>query len=170
MCLITVETVFWLVVAAAVVHVLEEYFKGFIDWMKNYSPKGFIDWTKSSSPKDITLLFIIVNSLFIILCVLAAIVNKAIPFFSLSVAGLLFINALIHISATIRFRRYAPGTVSSILLYVPLSFYAYYLYAEAGLLTLTDFTPSVILALVWQALPIGYQVIRMRLKTRKETQ
>lgn len=131
MCFITVNKVFWLVVGAAVVHVLEEYFKGFIDQMKSFAPE---------STKQLFIIVNVVNALFIILCILAAIINKAIPFFSLSIAGLLFINAEIHIYATVRHKKYAPGLVSAVLLYIPLGFYAYYLYNEAGLLTLSDFT------------------------------
>jgi ABC-type multidrug transport system permease subunit len=163
---ITVETVFWLIVGAAVIHVFEEYFTGFMDWMKNYSPKGFMD-LKKFSPKGTKLFFIIVNSLFIVLCVLAAIVNQAIPFFSLSIAFLLIINALLHVSGAIRVRSYAPGVVSAVILYIPLSFYTYYLYYEAGLLALTDFTLSVVLALVWQIVPIALILISIRIKTTK---
>ncbi|MFB0561951.1 MAG: HXXEE domain-containing protein [Candidatus Lokiarchaeia archaeon] len=143
--------------AAAVIHVFEEYFKGFIDWMKETYPGG----TKS--------LFIVVNAVFIILCVLAALINVAIPFFSLSIAGLLFINPLIHIGGTIRYRRYAPGVVSAILLYIPLSLYAYYLYAEAGLVTLIVFILSVVLAIVWQVTPLSYMLIRKRLMKTRES-
>nr|MDO8079532.1 HXXEE domain-containing protein [Candidatus Freyarchaeota archaeon] len=152
---------------AAVFHILEEYFTGFMDWMKKYSPKGFMD-LKNFSPRGAALFFIIVNFLFIVLCVLAAIVNQAIPFFSLSVAFFLIINALLHVSGMIRFRRYAPGVVSAVFLYIPISFYAYYLYFEAGALTLIDFTLSVVLALVWQVIPLAFILIGNRLQKKQD--
>ena len=142
--------VFWAFVGAAVIHVVEEF--GY--------PGGFLDAMKSLNPKIAPLVTakvaITINSLFLLLCVIGAIIGGRNIVFSLSVASLLFFNALIHIGGTVKARRYAPGVVSGIVLYLPLSLYAYYLAVEAGELTLAGGIVSGLLGVLYQALPVGY--------------
>jgi len=52
------------------------------------------------------------------------VVGEKVLVFSMSVAGLLFINGLMHIIGCIRVKGYAPGVITGALLYVPLSVYA----------------------------------------------
>jgi len=137
-------------VVAAVIHVLEEYAYpgGFSDWMRSLNPR-FAPW--------ITARFaVIINGLFLLLCVMGAMVASKGLVFSLSVASLLFFNGLIHIAGAIRVKRYAPGVVSGVLLYVPLSLYAFYLFASAGRLTLAGGVMAGLLGVLYQAVPIGY--------------
>ena len=137
-------------VVAAVIHVLEEYAypSGFSDWMRSLNPR-FAPW--------ITARFaVIINGLFLLLCVMGAIVASKSLVFSLSVAGLLLFNGLTHLAGTIRAKRYAPGVVSSVLLYVPLSLYAFYLFASAGRLTLAGSVIVGLVGVLYQAVPIGY--------------
>jgi small-conductance mechanosensitive channel len=137
-------------VVAAVIHVLEEYAYpgGFSDWMRSLNPR-FAPW--------ITARFaVIINGLFVLLCVMGAMVASKGLVFSLSVASLLFFNGLIHLAGTIRAKRYAPGVISGVLLYVPLSLYAFYLFAGAGRLTLVGSAIAGLLGVLYQAVPIGY--------------
>ena len=137
-------------VVAAVIHVLEEY----------AYPGGFSDWMRSSDPRFapwITARFaVIINGLFLLLCVMGAVVASKSLVFSLSVASLLFFNGLTHLAGTIRAKRYAPGVVSGVLLYVPLSLYAFYLFASAGRLTLAGSAIAGLVGVLYQAVPIGY--------------
>jgi hypothetical protein len=58
---------------------------------------------------------------------------------------------------------YFPGAVSSILLYIPLSIYAYYLFAEAGLLNSPfDFALSILLGAGWMMMVAVIQLVCMR--------
>jgi hypothetical protein len=143
---VTVTSVFWLILAASIVHVFEEYYGGFVEMMRKYSPiRGM---TKS--------VFAVVNAVFILLCVLAAIINSAIPVYSLSIAALIFINSLIHFGAAIRVRGYAAGLVSAIFLYIPLSISAYLLYSQAGLSNLFTFWLSFAVGAGWMGLALAY--------------
>jgi hypothetical protein len=76
--------------------------------------------------------------------------------FSLSVASLLFFNGLAHLAGTVRAKRYAPGVISGVLLYLPLALYAFCLCAGAGRLTLAAGAMAGLLGVLYQAVPIGY--------------
>jgi hypothetical protein len=144
------DWIFRAFVGAAVIHVIEEY--GY--------PGGFLNWMRRSTPKFdslITVRFaVIINGLFLLLCVIGAIVATRNLVFSLSVASLLFFNGLTHLAGAIRAKRYAPGVVSGVLLYMPLSFYAFYLFAGVGQLTLAGGAMAGLLGVLYQAVPIGY--------------
>jgi hypothetical protein len=137
-------------VVAAVIHVLEEYAYpgGFSDWMRSMNPR-FAPW--------ITARFaVIINGLFLLLCVMGAVVASKSLVFSLSVASLLFFNGLAHLAGTVRAKRYAPGVISGVLLYLPLALYAFCLFAGAGRLTLAAGAMAGLLGVLYQAVPIGY--------------
>ena len=142
--------IFGTFVVAAVIHVLEEYAYpgGFLDWMKGMNPR-FTPWIT-------TRFAVIINGLFLLLCVVGAIVAARNLVLSLSVASLLFINGLMHLGGTVRARRYTPGVVSGILLYMPLALYAFYLFARSGRLTLAGSAIAGLLGVLYQAIPIGY--------------
>ncbi len=144
------DWVFTAFVGAAIVHVVEEFFYpgGFMDVLKRFNPQF--------TPFVIGRFAVIINGLFLLLCILAAIVGRNNLFFSLSVASLLFINALMHIGATLRARGYAPGIISSVLLYLPLSVYAYYLFISSGQITWLEVVASGLLGVLYQAVPVGY--------------
>jgi len=144
------DWIFSALVGAAALHVIEEY--GY--------PGGFLDWMRRSTPKFASLITVrfavIVNGLFLLLCAIAAIVATRNLVFSLSVAGLLFFNSLIHLAGAVKAKRYAPGVISGILLYLPLSLYAFYLSARSGQLSLPGIAVSGLLGVLYQAVPMGY--------------
>lgn len=143
----------WIFVAllgAAVIHVLEEF----------VYPGGFMEFVKSFNPRvahSVTARFaVLINSLFLLLCIAGAVVAENSLAFSLSVASLLFLNALVHLLGAVKARGYAPGVISGVLLYLPLSLYAYYLFAISGKLTLPEGIVSALLGVLYQAVPAGY--------------
>jgi hypothetical protein len=69
-----------------------------------------------------------------------------------------------HIIATIRKRGYAPGVITSVIVYLPLSIYSYYFFISTGELHLKQFIISVILGAVYQIVPLIYFVIALKLK------
>ena len=147
------DWVFWAFVGAAVIHIVEEY---------KY-PGGFLDFVKCFNPRfgpSVTVnLAVILNSLFLLLCIAGAVAASKSPTFSLSIASLLFFNALMHIIGAIRARGYAPGVISGILLYLPLSLYAYYLFISSGHLTFLGLIVSSLLGVLYQLAPMGYLVL-----------
>ena len=147
------DWIFSAFIAASMIHMGEEYFYpgGFLDVMKRLNP-GF-------APLVTAPVAVIINGLQLLLCVVAIAVGRNALVFSMSVAGLLFINSLMHIMGCIRVKGYAPGVVTGILLYLPLSLYAYYLFISSGQLTLNAVIVTGLLGLVYQAIPISYFVL-----------
>ena len=147
------DWIFWLFLIAAILHVTEEY---------KY-PGGFPDAIKRMNPgvaPFVTVKFaVIINGLFLLLCAAGAIVASRNLVFSLSVASLLFTNALIHLAGTFRARRYMPGVISGVLLYLPLSLYAYYAFASSGQVTLGEGVASGVLGALYNAVPVGYLAV-----------
>jgi hypothetical protein len=162
----TVNWVLWVFVGAAAIHVVEEFGfpGGFLETMRRFSPRF--------APSVTTSLAVIINGLFLLLCITGAIVGDRSPFLGLSIASLLFLNALMHIEGSIRAKGYAPGLISGILLYLPLSSYAAYLLAASGRLTLTESIAAALLGVLYQAVPLGYLALsttKLRLGRKHET-
>jgi hypothetical protein len=112
--------VFAALVGAAVVHILEEY----------VYPGGFADAFKKLLPRSSHLFtpkfHLSVNGIFILLCLMSAFIGKANLVLSLSVFGLIFTNAVLHIRGAVVTREYYPGVISGVLIYIPLTLYAYF--------------------------------------------
>lgn len=144
------EWIFIAFLAASMIHMGEEYFYpgGFMDVMKRLSPK--------LAPLVTVPMAVIINGLQLLLCFVAIAIGKNALAFSMSVAALLFINGLMHIMGCVRVKGYAPGVITGVLLYMPLSVYGYYLSISSGQLTLNGVIVTVVLGLLYQAVPISY--------------
>lgn len=155
--IIEMDWIFSAFVGAAVLHVFEEYFYpgGFPDFMKRTSP--------AFAPFISTSFTVVVNGLFLLLCVLGAVLGRDAPVFSLSIAGLLVSNGLIHLAACLRTGRYAPGVISGFLLYIPLGIAAYALFLGSGQLSVAQALLSALLGLAYQLVPIGYLGLASRM-------
>jgi uncharacterized protein with HXXEE motif len=147
------DWIFSAFLAASVLHMVEEYFYpgGFMEMQKRLNPR----LERFITPR----MAIIVNGLQLILCVSALIVGRNALAFSLSIAGLVFINGLVHIGASIRVKRYAPGVITGTLVYIPLAAYAYLAFGGSGQITLVDGLISAVLGMAYQAVPISYLVL-----------
>ena len=134
----------------SVMHMGEEYFYpgGFMDIMKRLNPKF--------APLVTVPVAVIFNGMQLLLCLGAIVIGKSALTFSMSIAGLLLTNGLMHIIGCFRIKGYAPGVVTGVLLYMPLSLYAYYIFVSSGQLTQNRVIVSVALGLLYQAVPIGY--------------
>lgn len=142
--------IFWTILGAAALHVVEEYF----------FPGGFMEAVRGFQPKYarfITTPFaLIINGLFLILCLAGALLSGIAPTFSLSVAAVVGLNGLIHIGAAVRSRGYAPGVVTGVVLYLPLAAYAFVLADRSGNLRSGSGLTAILLALAFQAVPLAY--------------
>ena len=157
------DIIFWAFAVAACIHVVEEFIYpgGFLDTMKGLSPR--------IAPFATVRAAIIFNGLFLVLCFVGAIVARQNLIFSLSIAGLLFVNALTHIGSTIKTKHYVPGVVTSILLYLPLSLYAYYAFGTAGQITLAEGAITIIIGALYQAIPMGYLATAGLMQARRKS-
>ncbi len=150
------DWVIWAFPLAAIVHVTEEYYLpgGFPEFMRRAVP-GFAPFVTSRFA-------IFINGLLILLCAAAALAGSRNPVFSLSIASLLLFNGLMHIGSAVRFRRYVPGLVSGLLLYIPLSIRASLLFIAAGSVSTSDLFVAAFLGILYQAIPIGYLFLASR--------
>lgn len=142
--------IFQAFVGAAVLHVLEEYFY----------PGRFPDFMKRSfpifAPYITTSFAILINGLFLVLCILGAVFGKRSLVFGLSIASLLVFNGFTHLGGSLRARRYAPGVLSGLLLYLPLGITAYVFFLRSGQLSVSQTLLSVLLGMAYQVVPVGY--------------
>jgi hypothetical protein len=111
-------TVFlWLPFFAIAAHLIEEFVwpGGFAQWYRAYPP-GY------STPVTVRLL-VIVNAVFVGLALLPPLLGATPQGFAywVVVAAIAAANALFHLRATIVTRRYSPGVVTGLALYLPLA-------------------------------------------------
>ncbi len=119
------EKIFWYLAAASGAHVVEEYFwpGGFLESAKEIAPGAF---EHASLP-----IIVGVNASMIVGCIFGALMRKRNPVYGLSMASLLFVNSLLHTGAALRMRKYVPGLVTGLVLYVPLSLSAFSWYKKS---------------------------------------
>jgi hypothetical protein len=73
---------------------------------------------------------------------------------------LIAVNGWGHAAATLRGRRYVPGSVSGLLLSQPVAALTYLAFARAGLLPAPVLAASVFLGAAYHLVPLGYLGIR----------
>ena len=90
---------------------------------------GFVEWANSLMQEDITeRLFFAVNLVaFVVTAALAVIAklscsSEAIVLMLAWLSFLMFGNAIVHVTGTVALGRYSPGTVTSVVLYLPFFF------------------------------------------------
>jgi Protein of unknown function with HXXEE motif len=156
------EWIFTAFLGASIIHMGEEYFYpgGFMDVMKRLSPK--------LAPFVNAPMAIIINGLQLLLCIAAIVIGQKALIFSISIAGLLFINGWMHIMGCVRAKGYAPGVITGLFLYVPLSTYAYYLFISSSQLTLNAVIVTGILGLLYQAIPISYLTVASAINEHRQ--
>ena len=148
--------VFWAMVGAAVVHVAEEYIFGWIDFTRGLSERRA---SRLVGAVDLAA-FLVVNVLFVLLCLAGALVGLDQPVFSLSIAALLLINTVLHLISMAIARGYSPGSFSAVFLYLPLAVYAFLVADDAGKLSALTAMGAFLLGLLWMSFPIGLSFIR----------
>ncbi|MFN8177527.1 MAG: HXXEE domain-containing protein [bacterium] len=119
---------FWAPLVAALAHIFEEFVfpGGFAAWDREFRPA----LRASITPR----LHVVVNALLVLLCVSVGIdapTPLGVPMW-LAVAALLASNAIFHVVGTIRLRRYSPGVVTGVGLYLPLALYGYSHFLGSG--------------------------------------
>ncbi len=147
------EWIFAAFLAVSILHMGEEYFYpgGFMEVMQQLNPRF--------APLITVPMAVTINCLQLLLCLAAMAVGRRAMIFSMSVAALLFINGIVHIAGCVRIMGYAPGVITGIMLYLPLSVYAYYLSINSGRLTWKGGIAAAGLGFLYQAVPIGYLVL-----------
>jgi hypothetical protein len=102
----------WLLPAAFVLHILEEWFGGFPEWIGRIAGAPL--------PRA---MFVVVNAIAMLAAVLAvraAARREADGWVGIAVAAVFFVNAFAHVFGTVITRAYSPGLVTGLVLYLPI--------------------------------------------------
>ena len=113
---------------AAVLHIIEEFIfpGGFMRWYHNFRPE---------IARSVTSRFLVmINAILIVACLLPMVIRNPVYGVALwlSIAAIFFTNAVFHIRATLKTKAYSPGTITAVLIYLPLSFYGYWTFIANG--------------------------------------
>jgi hypothetical protein len=125
------EVLFLLLPVCVLLHIIEEFLflGGFMTWWKNYEP---------AKAKSVTSRYlIIVNVLLIAISfnpALSGLTPEGIAWW-LSVVSIIGVNSYFHIKAVIVSKKYSPGVITSVLIYIPLAIYGYFYFISTGLLS-----------------------------------
>ena len=148
------DWVFAALPVAAAVHILEEY----------VYPGGFTGALERLLPRA-TALFTLkfhlaVNGLLVLLCLFSAFIGRANLVLSLSVFSLVFTNAVLHIRGAIVTKRYYPGVISGVLIYIPLALYAYFVFLSSRQITWLQAGLSFLLGMLYMGGLMVYVLIQ----------
>jgi Protein of unknown function with HXXEE motif len=118
----------WAPLGAAVLHITEEFFYpgGFAEWDRTYRPAI----RKSITPR----LHILINAALLVVCIQIGLLARTTNVEArtvgvaawLTIAALLFSNAVFHILGTLRTRTRSPGVITAVALYIPLAVAGYW--------------------------------------------
>ena len=113
--------IFWLLPISVIFHITEEFVfpGGFLGWYRNYKQTVSSSFTSTY--------IVLINSILFILCALPLVLDglQSISLW-LSMASVVFFNALFHLNGSMKVCKYSPGIVTSVLLYIPISIYGYW--------------------------------------------
>jgi hypothetical protein len=141
------NNIYWIILIVAILHVIDEYLMGFVDWSNTYAIHINIKQ------------FIVINILFWVLCFVAAIHNKKYPQITFSIVVLIFINAFLHIGGSIKSQTFMPGLLTALFLYIPISIYTFILYNKNNILKPKEFVTPVVIGFLLMAFPFFYQLL-----------
>ena len=144
----------WLWVATATygLHALEEFMLDWKDWA-NKVLKLPVDWP----------IFYVVNTLVVVLGIIAAEIGWRLPALSLAFPALMLINAVFfHILPFIVKKKFSPGLISAVVLFLPIGTWLFYGADKDGVLT----TTTAIIAVAFGAGLMAYPIILLKLKDK----
>lgn len=123
-----VNWIYWSLLAAASLHIFEEFVfpGGFVEWYRTYRP---------AVAASLTINFLVgINTL--LLCSAAAVGiwgdTPSVVAAWLTIAAVLFVNACFHVRGASRTKRYSPGMLTGITLYIPLAVFGYIHFVSTG--------------------------------------
>ena len=148
------EYLLWITLAAYAVHVLEEAILDWKKWAIHSLKLTNVNWVY----------FDIANLAVMFIAISAAMVGWKLPSFGLIIAALMFINGLFfHILPTLLQKKFSPGAITSVLLFMPISLWIYWGAYLDNVLTISTFFFSLLLGGLLMASPIVFMILRERL-------
>jgi hypothetical protein len=145
--------VFWTLLPAFLIHQFEEYSwpGGFRAWYN----REIFDSRDPEKPLTRTLAFIVNVPLTWTLLIAAANYQTEWPWITFTAVGIVFANSWLHISMAVIKKMYIPGTMTSILLLLPLTSYIYYYYVVTWTLTFPMLLVSILIGILVHMLLVG---------------
>jgi hypothetical protein len=148
---------FWILTTAYAGHILEEYVLDWRKWAQETS-KLKLEWSE----------FFIANLAVIVFGISASVVGFDCPVFSYMFIGLAATNGIFaHIGSTIIQRKFSPGLITSVFLFVPICTWAYIIAEQKGILTLSFMLITLGGGLIIMSFPILLQLIKNKRNTSK---
>jgi hypothetical protein len=147
------EFVLWAVVFVIGLHVFEEHELDFVGWARMTLGLRFMTWRS----------FYVANAAVALVSVACAGIGWRAPEVSLIVvAGALALDAFLHIIPTVLTRRFSPGLITAVALYLPVSAWTYWAAEQDGALT----ARSLVLSSLGGVLLLGFAIGMERLRDR----
>lgn len=124
---------FWLPAACVLLHIFEEFVwpGGFLAWFRAYRSENAVSFT----PRFAVGINALLAAVVVVLGWSGATWSRGVSLW-LTLAALLASNAVFHIVAVMRTRRYSPGVVTSVVLYLPLCIWGFRHFIGSGEATL----------------------------------
>lgn len=145
---------FWALTVAYSAHILEEYTLDWRSWAEETSGLK-MKWSE----------FFVTNFAVIVLGMSCSFVGFAFPLFSYLFIGLAMVNAIFaHIGTTVIKRKFSPGLITSIALFIPICLWAYYIAAQKGILTIAFAAITLTGGFIIMLFPVLLQLIKNKLK------
>ena len=152
------QWVLWVLFAATALHVVEEHALGWQGWAA-----GWLGGRLGVKPTWMD--FWPTNGFLIVYGVAAAAVGWRAPAFALSVPAVLLINtAFFHVLPSVTARRPNPGCFTAVILYLPISVWAFVAAADDGVLGAGTLVLSVVLGAVGMASVIVVLMLKKRFR------
>ena len=144
--------VLWLMLFAYALHILEEHTLNWLGWARS-TLKLDLSWAD----------FYVTNAIVVVAGICTAMIGWQLPEVSLMFPALALVNALVfHIGPTLVQRRFSPGTISAVLLFLPVGIWSYYGGYLDGYLT----TQIGVVSAIGGAVLMAYPIVLLRLKGR----
>jgi hypothetical protein len=144
------EYLLWIAVAAYAAHILEEFTYNWKSWVTQTLGVP-VDWPD----------FYVTNAAVVVLGICCAQIGWRLPEFSLIYPSLMLVNALFfHLVPTIFYKRFSPGLITALVLFLPIADWTYYGAYQDGVLT----TRALVISLIGSVLTMVFPVALMRTK------
>lgn len=148
--------VLWVGVFAAVLHVLEEHAEGWVAWAnEKLGPRFGVTFTETD--------FMLTNTAMVFMALAGAAIGWWAPAVSLSIPALFIINAVFfHMLPSARDERLTPGTISAVVIYLPVAAWMFWAAGTDGVLSFG----TVLLAFVLGAALMAYPILALLARER----
>lgn len=144
---------FWILTVAYSAHILEEYVLDWKSWAQQTSGLK-MEWAE----------FFVANFAVIVLGICCSAVGYTCPVFAYLFVGLAAVNAIFaHIGTAVVKRRFSPGLITSVFLFIPVCAWAYVIASEKGILTVSFTIISLLGGFLIMSFPIILQLIKKKM-------